>query len=603
MKGLLVLIRGWTDDKDFRDKFASGEFPDDFITKLKDANPDFDIRVPKLPMSLFSIASPESIVQIAIDHIDHYTNENDYDEIIILGYSSGGPIARSVYCCAWGADETGAIRLENRKPWAPLITRIIFLSGITRGWKVSSATPHVYRFFAPTLTLLVRILSVLKGGRSFILRLRRGSPFIITTKLNFLLLTKLLGESKATTSGKIAESIYLLGTQDEFMSPADCVDLGIRPGILYIEIPGSSHFEVLNISAHTPEAKTRARILDQAINAPFVALEKLAIGVGDIDDYLDELDRPIDFRQLSKYKNITEAVIVMHGIRDNGFWTKRISRTVKERANSVTVSVRAPTPSYGYFSLLDFANTFERERATRWFLEMYSEIKAYFPEAQISFVGHSNGTYLACHALEICSCLRFKNMVLAGSVVKSKFNWVKYIGRVDNVLNYVASNDLVVALLPASFEKLRLNFLNVGGAGFYGFKNIKSDLKRYQSNLSSSGVHQLFDLTRKNQLNLMNYRYVKGGHGAAIGENFWEEISSFILTTKWPDLPTESNEFVTPKRSIMEKVFGKLNHFIFILSIVILIGIFIIMKPFSTVFSFFIFIFLIIIIWSVLRFY
>ena len=90
--------------------------------------------------------------------------------------------------------------------------------------------------------------------------------------------------------------------------------------------------------------------------------------------------------------------MVIHGIRDNGFWTKRVAREIKNLGRTEKINVRAPTPSYGYFSMWDFIKPGGREQATYWFMEQYANIKSHFPDAKISFVGHSNGTYIAARS-------------------------------------------------------------------------------------------------------------------------------------------------------------------------------------------------------------
>ena len=92
MKGLLVLVRGWTDDKDFRDKFASGEFPSDFIKQLSDSNPGFDIKVPKLPMSLLVGCSKD---QSNRPTLSFGTNCGDYLGVVVTSRCSAWPSANT----------------------------------------------------------------------------------------------------------------------------------------------------------------------------------------------------------------------------------------------------------------------------------------------------------------------------------------------------------------------------------------------------------------------------------------------------------------------------------------------------------------------------
>ena len=73
------------------------------------------------------------------------------------------------------------------------------------------------------------------------------------------------------------------------------------------------------------------------------------------------------------------------------------------------------------------------------------------------------------------------------------------------MLNYVATSDLVVALLPNGLGKLGVR--DLGGAGHDGFK----------------------DTEAMNQM-----RYVRGGHSTVLQEVHWEEIARFIADGEVP---------------------------------------------------------------------
>ena len=75
--------------------------------------------------------------------------------------------------------------------------------------------------------------------------------------------------------------------------------------------------------------------------------------------------------------------------------------------------------------------------------------------------------------------------------------------QVESVLNYVATSDLVVALLPNGLGKLGVR--DLGGAGHDGFKD-------------AGAVSQV--------------RYVRGGHSAALEEVHWDEIRGSSRTAR-----------------------------------------------------------------------
>lgn len=146
-------------------------------------------------------------------------------------------------------------------------------------------------------------------------------------------------------------------------------------------------------------------------------------------------------------------------------------------------------------------------------MDQYAEALARYPKAEFSFVGHSNGTYLLAKALQDYPQCRFKHVVLAGSVIATRYDWTQFIrrGQVRKVLNYVASADWVVAFFPKAIEMLRLQ--DLGSAGHDGFRVSSTE----------SLVEEI--------------RFVKGGHGAALREENWDAISHFVLDGTAKGLP------------------------------------------------------------------
>jgi hypothetical protein len=102
---------------------------------------------------------------------------------------------------------------------------------------------------------------------------------------------------------------------------------------------------------------------------------------------------------------------------------------------------------------------------------------------------------------------KFKRIALAGSVVRCDYDWLGLIetgsisrrtgSRVESVLNYVATNDKVVAVFPNGLEPTPV--FDLGGAGHKGFTQ-GNDL---------GPVHQV--------------KFIKGSHGAGHQEEHWNE--------------------------------------------------------------------------------
>ncbi len=539
-RSLIVAIRGWTNTGDaLLLGEPGGEIPASMLEALRQDLPGAEVWAPEFSLSMFEMRSPEEVTSEVFGLVDaKIAQAGHFDSIVLLGYSAGSILARRVFCAAHGAGADGSIDPTRAAPWANRIHRLVVMSGITRGWQHSTASPAHVRFLSPVLFALARAIGWWKGfslagtnRQPFIWQLKRGAPYVISTRLQYVevlkqLRDRVIGDTHPLRADGLPSTVFLLGAKDEYISPADCTELGPRAEFAFIELKGSNHARVLKLvrergmEDESPEitAERRNRVV-AALSCDFAALqtEDWALPPGDIDDYLDPMDlTEVGEQGASGSDRVQDAVMVVHGIRDNGFWTKRVAREVKTRARRSGRLVRAPSPSYGFFSMWDFVRPGGRQAATYWFMERYADVRSHFPNADISFVGHSNGTYIAANAMKICPAIRFKRVVFAGSVVRRDYPWASRIQQVKSgVLNYVGSADGVVAFLPAVFEFLRLRFMDVGGAGAFGFHDAQVP--------EVSGP-----------LGLTEVRFVDGGHSAAIDEEFWPEIAEFVLSGKVP---------------------------------------------------------------------
>lgn len=281
---------------------------------------------------------------------------------------------------------------------------------------------------------------------------------------------------------------------DDIVAPRDNIDLITGGGFYYLDLEHTGHENVIHMDA-TDAGKKRREVFITALSAG--------------DHELEQMSRhPSDEGPRDKNLDVANVVFVMHGIRDEGFWTQKIARRVQKLAYNPPKIYASETSSYGYFAMLPFLTKGRRRRKVEWLMDQYVEAKALYPDASFSYVGHSNGTYLLAQALlEYPSC-QFEHVVFAGSVVPRKYDWERLIEgkQVKSVLNYVASHDCVVALFPGTLE--RLGVKDLGSGGHHGFDQITKH----------GGEHgSLFQCC------------VRGGHGAAIKEEYWEEIAHFVV--------------------------------------------------------------------------
>ncbi len=474
----------------------------------------------------------EILVSDLLDAIDAIIGERGrFERIVIIGYSLGAVIARRLFLTAAGPP-TGFLSEPLLDPlqvkprdWAQVVDRLITISAFNRGWQVSGRMDW-YSSFLLNLFGLIGHLSP-ENWRPTVFDFRLGAPFIVQTRLHWLAFRRLHQAVRHGEPGRelnlLASNVddandpivvQLIGRKDNFASPFDQVDIAVdshdfAPNprdrrYFYLEMDNTDH-EHAPIFSDTPDGQKRRGQFIASLTASPDELLEIASDPSLLadDSSLIETD-------------VTDAVFIMHGIRDDGFWTHHIAKEIRERAEGA-FHIRVRTPTYGYFAMLPFILPWIRRQKVEWLMDQYVSIKAQFPNAEISYVGHSNGTYLAARALKDYAAARFKHVFFAGSVVRRDYNWSDPVksGRVCKVHNVPAAADWVVALLPKSIEWLKK--FDLGGAGFDGFEQ----------------AGEVPNVTQSTG-------FAKGAHSAAIAENQWPHIAGFIVDgVAPPELPKE----------------------------------------------------------------
>ena len=308
------------------------------------------------------------------------------------------------------------------------------------------------------------------------------------------------------------------------MAPTDNVDLATGEAFYYLEIDEATHRGIVTLQEGDALIQFRT-----ALTANPGTLQKAALAREDVFDLFEESVDDHDAASLASVnKNVRHVVFVIHGIRDRGFWTRRIARRIKKLARDQHKQLardqqqpcRSVTSTYGYFPMGPFLVPWMRRAKVEWLLDQYVTAKALYPAAAFAFVGHSNGTYLLAKALDLCPAMQFRRVVFAGSVVQCRYDWHRVLRRtsqVEKIVNYVATADWVVAIFPQGLERLRLQ--DLGGAGHHGFVDHADPL-------------------------VSNVRHVVGGHGAALDAENWDDIAKFVLGG--PDPPADRGTAPSP---------------------------------------------------------
>jgi pimeloyl-ACP methyl ester carboxylesterase len=509
---LFVLIHGLKD---------TGRRLFDARTVIRAAHPDADLLAPRLPYaSMLCYEKAESIVAALIDYIDTLDQEKQYSTITIVGHSLGAVLARKIAIIAQGeqASADGDVQapfepelqqFRTARSWAGRIDRVVLLAGMNRGWSASSTMDWVTGVKWATGELLGELFA---NGELTAFAIRRGAPFLVQTRLQWL---SMMNPDYGARPKLLV--VQLLGTRDDMVSPDDNVDFSVDlfgnrdvASFFYLEVSQSNHNNVVEMAESGPPGTAGARAERRTKFLSALHDDRDRLGVISIRrelmaDNMPPLPDP----------QVDDLVFVIHGIRDKGFWTQKLARKIKQRAPPGR-KVASWTESYGYFAMLPFALHTVRQRKVAWLMDRYVEARARFPNATFHYVGHSNGTFLAAQALKDYPAARFDRIVFAGSVVRSDYPWEQKMEvpegkkgqrpQAGSLLNYVATRDWVVAMLPNSVRRWRS--FNVGGSGHNGFDCPSSDR-----------IHQL--------------NYIVGAHGVGHQEENWNDIADFI----WSGVP------------------------------------------------------------------
>jgi hypothetical protein len=154
------------------------------------------------------------------------------------------------------------------------------------------------------------------------------------------------------------------------------------------------------------------------------------------------------------------VVILVHGIRDYALWQTSIRATLESEGFT------AEPTNYDRFNLLKFLLpiSFFRNQAID---EVWKQIRIIVhnnPNALISIIAHSFGTYVISQLMRRGFDLKFHRVIFCGSVVPYNFDFEQIQNRFSGpILNEVGTRDV----WPALAESITSGY---GSAGTYGFR-------------------------------------------------------------------------------------------------------------------------------------
>lgn len=191
---------------------------------------------------------------------------------------------------------------------------------------------------------------------------------------------------------------------------------------------------------------------------------------------LDELQRHLrsfenlDERRIAEAAQFLDAaqlplrhhiVVLLHGMNTNAEWQEALAESIR---NSTNIDPRVV--GYGNFHPLKFLipYVFRRGRILKVIADLRG-LRASNPEADISIVAHSFGTFIVSKILSSDRTIRFHRILLCGAIVDSDYDWSAAMNQFkEPVINDVGRRDFY----PSMAKAWSWGF---GDSGTTGFQN------------------------------------------------------------------------------------------------------------------------------------
>jgi hypothetical protein len=190
---------------------------------------------------------------------------------------------------------------------------------------------------------------------------------------------------------------------------------------------------------------------------------------------VSEREAVLNSNQVLDDTKVKHVIILVHGIRTNAPWQAIL------RADLESDETKVELTNYGWFDLFRFLIPIKwiRDIAVRRVWTSIRDIRKLYPNAQMSFLAHSFGTFVVANILRREFDLTAHRIVFCGSVVRYDFPFQEISGRFTSpIINEVGTGDY----LPAIAESVTRGY---GSAGTYGFRRPRVR-DRWHNNISHS---------------------------------------------------------------------------------------------------------------------
>ncbi len=180
-------------------------------------------------------------------------------------------------------------------------------------------------------------------------------------------------------------------------------------------------------------------------------------------DEIPALSATDEFWKLWKAGNFAsrqeEVILLVHGILTFAGWQPMVKRVLEEIPNTHVIPIK-----YGYFDLFSFwFPCFTRARPIEDLRRQIQSTRAAHPEARLSIVAHSFGTYAISQILLEHPDIQLHRLVLSGAIVPRTYRWDYVSSRLSEpVLNDYGTQDIY----PVLAKCLSWGYGDTGRHGF-----------------------------------------------------------------------------------------------------------------------------------------
>ena len=167
-----------------------------------------------------------------------------------------------------------------------------------------------------------------------------------------------------------------------------------------------------------------------------------------------------DAWELGRFQTRTKRIVILiHGIRTHANWQPMVSRVLQEIPETRVIPLK-----YGYFDAFRFwCPLFTRKAPIEDIWREIQNARNENPEAEVSVIAHSFGTYIISQILLENPYLHLKHLVLSGCIIPRQYRWDYVKARIKTtVVNDYGTRDI----WPVLAQSLSWGYGDTGRHGF-----------------------------------------------------------------------------------------------------------------------------------------